>query len=332
MGVFNQTPLVGPSDIRSLARVLTLDHRMGVANRPLDQAPLLGDMYQHEVQPGLFLRINRVRDRVGLHSEAIVSPSLKVAVVWKGEARISFGPQPFILGRNHRFPAMVAALDQPITFQRHGIKGGIEHSAVLTATPAWLQRRFDHGSATRLLDGTVGTELLSGSSLPLRVEPWQPSPDLIHKLETLDISTSATPLRLLKLEAIALDLIRESLAAIDSPIAYSEPTRHDWQYLLECLINSGEAGRMSQSQLAQRLGMSLRQLQRRYRQQFQAPLGEHLRQRKLQRAHDTLSHDGTSVENAAAIAGYSSAANFATAFKKAYGITPSACRRARGRS
>ncbi|ALM51123.1 helix-turn-helix transcriptional regulator [Halomonas huangheensis] len=331
MGVFNQTPLVGPNDIRSLARVLTLDHRMRTADRPLDQPPLLGDMYQHEVQPGLFLRINRIRDRVGLHSEAVVSPGLKVAVVWKGEARISFGSQPLVLGRNHRFPAMVAALDQPITFQRHGIKGGIEHSVILTATPAWLQRRFDHGSATRLLNRTAGTELSSQSSFPFQIEQWQPSPDLAHKLETLDISSTASPVRLLKLEAIALDLIRESLIALDSPIAHSESSRHDWQYLLECLINSGEAGRLSQPQLAQRLGMSLRQLQRRYRQQFQVPLGEHLRRRKLQCAYDALSHDSTSVENAAAIAGYSSATNFATAFKKVYGITPSTCRRAKGK-
>lgn len=324
MGVLNNSPLVGLGDIRSLASVLTLDHRCSTTMKPLGQAPLLGHMYQHEVQPGLFLRINRIRDRVGLHSEAILSPGLKVAVVWKGEARISLAAQPLVLGQSRRFKAMVAAMDQPAVFQRKGIKGGVEYSVVLTATPAWLLRRLGHGSALRLFGAPADQQCPVQSP---RIEYWQPSLNLVHRLEALDISSTTTSLRLLDLEAVALSLISESLDAIDSPATHSSPHTHDWTQRLEVLINSGEAGQLSQSQLAQRLGMSLRQLQRRYHRKFGAPLGEHLRQRRLQRAHDALSHEPISIESAAAIAGYNSAANFATAFRKVYGMTPSACRK-----
>nr|WP_300315198.1 helix-turn-helix domain-containing protein [Halomonas sp.] len=324
MGVFNNSPLVGLSDIRSLASVLTQDHRCSTTMQPLGQAPLLGHMYQHEVQPGLFLRINRIRDRVGLHSEALLSPGLKVAMVWKGEARISLAGQSLMLGQNSRFKAMVAALDHPAIFQRQGIKGGIEYSVVLTATPAWLLRRLGHSSALGLFGAPLGQQF---PELPIRIEYWQPSQSLVHKLESLDISSTATSLRLLDLEAVALNLISESLAAIDSPVTHTSFPSQDWTQRLEYLINSGEAGQLSQSQLAQRLGMSLRQLQRRYHRKCGAPLGEHLRQRRLRRAHDALTHESISIESAAAIAGYNSAANFATAFRKAYGMTPSACRK-----
>lgn len=323
MGAINHTSLVGLGEIRSLAQVLTQDHRCSATAQPLGHAPLLGHMYQHEVQPGLFLRINRIRDRVGLHSQAMLSPGLKVAMVWKGEAHISLADQPLLLGQNRRFKAMVAALDQPAFFQRKGTRGGIEYSAVLTATPFWLERRLGCSSALKLFGSQQ-----SGAQSP-RLECWQPSLDLVHRLDVIDISSTATALRLLELEAAALNLINEALNAIDSPATHARSHPNDWIQKLEGLINSGEAGQLSQSQLAQRLGMSLRQLQRRYQREFGTPLGEHLRHRRLQRAHDALVHEPISIESAAAIAGYNSAANFATAFRKAYGMPPSAYRRQR---
>lgn len=224
MGVFNNSPLVRLGDIRSLASVLTLDHRCVATSQSLDQAPLLGHMYQHEVQPGLFLRINQVRDRVGLYSEAKVSPGLKVAVVWKGEARISFADQSLILGQHQQFKAMVAALDQPAMFQRKGTKGTVEYSIVLTATPAWLHRRFNYDSALELFDAPLDP---SATAHPVRVAYWQPSQGLIHRLENLDIASTTTSLGNLELEAIALNLISEALGAIDSPTTHARLNPHE---------------------------------------------------------------------------------------------------------
>ncbi|MDR1647090.1 MAG: AraC family transcriptional regulator, partial [Zoogloeaceae bacterium] len=50
------------------------------------------------------------------------------------------------------------------------------------------------------------------------------------------------------------------------------------------------------------------------------------RQRRLLRARQALEQEGRSVGEAADIAGYTSAANFATAFKRHFGITPRQCR------
>jgi AraC-like DNA-binding protein len=46
----------------------------------------------------------------------------------------------------------------------------------------------------------------------------------------------------------------------------------------------------------------------------------------LLRARQALEQEGRSVGEAADIAGYTSAANFATAFKRHFGITPRQCR------
>ncbi len=49
-------------------------------------------------------------------------------------------------------------------------------------------------------------------------------------------------------------------------------------------------------------------------------------QHRLLRARQALEQEGRSVGEAADIAGYTSAANFATAFKRHFGITPRQCR------
>ncbi|WP_246767099.1 helix-turn-helix domain-containing protein, partial [Bordetella pertussis] len=49
---------------------------------------------------------------------------------------------------------------------------------------------------------------------------------------------------------------------------------------------------------------------------------ECLRGARLTRARLGLERDGLSVAQAACLAGYTSAANFATAFRRAFGVTP----------
>ena len=49
---------------------------------------------------------------------------------------------------------------------------------------------------------------------------------------------------------------------------------------------------------------------------------EYARNRRLEKGRAALENDGVSVTEAAFLAGYSSAANFATAFKRAFGVPP----------
>ena len=48
-----------------------------------------------------------------------------------------------------------------------------------------------------------------------------------------------------------------------------------------------------------------------------------LRQRKLEAARDAMLREGATIAQAAFMAGYSSPANVATAFKRAFGVSPS---------
>ncbi|WVM89845.1 AraC family transcriptional regulator [Halopseudomonas pachastrellae] len=93
------------------------------------------------------------------------------------------------------------------------------------------------------------------------------------------------------------------------------------------LLISDTADGWSLEQIAHEVGTSASTLQR----QFKAAQGMSLfawqRQRKLQQAFDALAARTLSIEEAAALAGYGSAANFATAFRRAFGSTPQQVRR-----
>lgn len=84
---------------------------------------------------------------------------------------------------------------------------------------------------------------------------------------------------------------------------------------------------LSLEQIGRQLGMSVTVLQDRFRETFGITIGEYRRQQRLVRAMHAIRDHGMSVGEAAALAGYRSPANFATAFGRHFGYPPS---RARG--
>lgn len=72
--------------------------------------------------------------------------------------------------------------------------------------------------------------------------------------------------------------------------------------------------------------MNANTLQRQFRSVYGTTVFEHLRECHLQRARQALEHDGITVGQAALVAGYTSAANFATAYRRRFGLPPKLAR------
>jgi len=92
-------------------------------------------------------------------------------------------------------------------------------------------------------------------------------------------------------------------------------------------LDSGAAEGMSLSDIARHAGCNVHSLQAQFRAAFGSTVFDYLRSRRLQAARIALETQGISVSQAAFLAGYSSAANFATAFKRSFGISPRQVRR-----
>lgn len=287
------------------------------------RSPLLeGSMELCQIQPGMFLRLAKVKDRYDLQSEAELRPGLKLAWVLDGQAEVSFADRPLHLGPQAAPgspQAIMVPLESAELFHRQGWVGRHECTLTMTLSEEWLA---SNGMPAR------GTHL--------KLQAWRPSSTLAVQARRVirrgGLSAGGLSGRLMT-EALALTMLGEALASHGGdaptmdrhrvPLGQSEDRR---MRRLKELIDSGEADGCTQSQLAERLAMSLSTLQRQFRRHCGESLGTYLRHRRLRRARRALEHEGMELDTAAELAGYASTANFATAFKQRFGISPSQLR------
>jgi AraC-like DNA-binding protein len=95
---------------------------------------------------------------------------------------------------------------------------------------------------------------------------------------------------------------------------------------LRVFLGSDAAHAMSLDDIARHAGMNANAMQRQFRRAYGTTIFDFLREQSLQRARLALEQDAISVKQAAALAGYTSAANFATAYKRRFGVTPKLAR------
>jgi AraC-like DNA-binding protein len=326
------TQMIDSQRLRAMASPIVANHELHAPDWDQREPLLEGSMRLIQPQPGMYVRLTDIRDRYDLVSEAELPPGIRLAVVLSGRARVMFGHHQLTLGPANRDGAMVQAmlitLRETTAFQRIGRVHGHEKTLTITLTPDWLQHYLTPQVAER--------SLLEALSHHLALVTWHPSSavlELAQRLFTSNTETGpATELsERLFVEGCALALIGEALAALKlSALDHRESPRLREDRRLQRLremIDNGEAHHLTQEVLAERLNMSLSSLQRKFRARFGVSLGRYLRECRLQASRMALSKEGISVEAAAALAGYTSAANFATAFKRQFGITPSACQR-----
>ncbi|MBV0932849.1 helix-turn-helix transcriptional regulator [Marinobacterium weihaiense] len=93
------------------------------------------------------------------------------------------------------------------------------------------------------------------------------------------------------------------------------------------IIHADLAGTYSLETLARAVGIHEQKLMKLFRRHEQSTVFAYIRQARMQYARTLLEQGSTPVENIAALVGFSSAANFATAFKAHTGLTPRQYRR-----
>ncbi|MCH2069345.1 helix-turn-helix domain-containing protein [Shimia sp.] len=78
--------------------------------------------------------------------------------------------------------------------------------------------------------------------------------------------------------------------------------------------------------LEQTFGLNRRSIQRRFKQAYGVSVSQFVRKSRLKRANEALQKEGLPLAKAAHLAGYSSPANFATAFRREFGVAPTTVR------
>ncbi|TWI40994.1 AraC-like DNA-binding protein [Pseudoduganella flava] len=300
---------------------------LGAAYTFTDSAPageqvLHGQFDTLRLRPGLILHTACVRDLRTMETSNHLNPGVKIVLLVDGATDLSFGHHRFQLGPAGPDPALrgtgaLVNLAEEDMFARRWQAGRSERKVSLTLTPAWLEEGGFANHADHRAMASFCAEHLAR-------QPWTVSGRArALARQILEPGSFAPGLERLRLESRCIELAAEALAVIGTPAAPTSLRELERRRLrrLDELLHADGADALSMADLAREVGTNPVTLQALARRAWGCTVFERLRALRLDRAQELLL-GGASVADAAAVAGYSAATNFATAYRRRFGCTP----------
>lgn len=285
-----------------------------------DATPVMHGLFIDQVlRPGLALHGTRVSFKQGMSGRGEISAGLKLIVMLEGEISARFDRSRLQLG-GAKANCVLLSAQSTQSFQRVVEQAGQHRQIVLTVSSDWLTQ-----AGMGDLPDWAAIETLQNQ--PLASRSWAASPEVLTMAEALlQPAPASSPFHRLQQESQALNLFQSALQQIAPHTARPDPrARQRVQQLLD-LLHQDPGQDWSLAALAQAIGSNPTTLQKQFRQSTGHSIAEYIRSHRLKQARCEL-QQGQSVTEAALNAGYSSPANFATAFKRQFGLSP---REARG--
>ncbi|MBO9475661.1 helix-turn-helix transcriptional regulator [Shimia sp. R10_1] len=162
---------------------------------------------------------------------------------------------------------------------------------------------------------------------------WAPGKEILRLANQIILSppeNSKQQLGLFRMSR-ALEILRRipaEIKATEDHAAKTYPQDNELKSLerirLHILENLSE--NLSLEYLEQTFGLNRRSIQRRFKQAYGVSVSQFVRKSRLKRANEALQKEGLPLAKAAHLAGYSSPANFATAFRREFGVAPKSVR------
>lgn len=282
---------------------------------------------------GLSLQYARELQVERMKTIASARPGISVKLFLEGAVHARIAETPLDMptraadGR-WRPVAVITANRRVLPFYREAERG-------VTFTKLLIDIPFDW--AERHLPQAVNARL-NRKALPADeavVLPWAPSARtqlLAQSIFDLADAGHGGELNALYLESVVLGLICDAFSSCQ--IARQAPAvpREDAARFraLVSLVDAHVGGPLPLEMLAARLGISVWTLQRLVQRVRGQTLSAYIRDHRLARARDAIVMGRASLSQIAWDAGYSSAANFTTAFRRRYGMVPSVLRASDG--
>ncbi|KAA9002574.1 helix-turn-helix transcriptional regulator [Affinibrenneria salicis] len=287
----------------------------------IDDMPLLfGSFNVIQLNRDLILHTADVVNLHNMKTQGLLNGAIKLAIVVNGIAHITYGDRLLHLGKAQ--PASLMSLTEPTLFSRNGKRDEYERTVSLTFSRDWL-----YGN---LLDSVDDWQAIYDfTQTHLATHLWTPSRQALGiAWQILNTEACSTPLQRLYLESQCMMLIIEAFSSLTSQAQQNKEVpgvtlrNHHRVQQVRDMLESGAADQLTIAEIASNVSMSESTLQRHFRQTFNMTVFEYLRNCRLQRAMLAMQKEGIGIAQAASLAGYNSPANFATALRRVYGVTP----------
>lgn len=260
-----------------------------------------------------------------------VKAAVKVAVILKGRLQAEFDGVPIDLDARDHPVGFIWAVPKPSSVRRFIHKGSELSKVMISARYDWVVGQLLGKSPERYQE--ITGLFKSGIS----VRSWKPSRRVLALADQLIYPHATDPIvRELYKESRGLEILAEALSAIQNVtegaathVQSAEPDaldRHQRAQEIRDYILSSDPDAQTLPIIAAAIGISVTSMQRIFKDAYGMTVKDFIRESRLVAARDAMEKDGLTIAQAAWIAGYKSPANFATAFKRVFGITPSEAR------
>jgi AraC-like DNA-binding protein len=293
-----------------------------------DDVLLRGKFSRMTVRKGLTVHYSDVTNLCDLNTEMEMPPHLGIKLFFHGGVAASIGgcniPMPQEQERSGRWIPSATILNQRDRelFRRRAVVGDRIRKFTIRIFPEWLE-----SGATLVGGGSAALNAFLAQRLSFRT--WSPSQTLVALAEQAMNPPRFEPfLTCLYLESRVLGIIAEAFAQFTnggtgrlSGEGLSAFERRRLQRADE-FLRACRGASPTVEELAAAAGVSVNTLQRLFHAAYDTTVFNFIRTTKLNQARIGLESGGLTIAQAAHIAGYTSTANFSTAFKRQYGLSP----------
>lgn len=141
--------------------------------------------------------------------------------------------------------------------------------------------------------------------------------------DLLDLGRDTGMVWRLRVEAQVLDLVADVIEQNDAiPSVVQLPADRLRMLRLKDFFDSGGADGMQLAEIARYAACNVSSLQSQFKAAFGRTVCDYLRESRLRRVAERIENEGISLAQAAELAGYGSQANFSTAFRRCFGVSP----------
>lgn len=275
---------------------------------------------------GISLHFAREVHLAHLETAATLRPCVSVKLFLEGDIFAEIDGQPLPMpqrlpGGGWQATGAIIGNRLPVRFRRRAGKGSHLVKLIVDLPHDWLAVRLGPDISSLLSD------LLAADML---LHSWQPgAEDLAAARRLFALATrSQNALAEVEMEGAALGMVARALGAVEGMAATPDVGADALRLQrFESLISDLPEGPVDLAALVRAMGLSTSTLQRLCHRTHGCSVQVHVRARRLAAARDALAAGHDNIARIAWRAGYGSAANFATAFGRAFGCRPSDLRR-----
>lgn len=288
---------------------------------PLHDDPILkGRINNQDCHANLRIHATDIIEVRNHEAKAIINPAITCSLILQGKAQGTIGGEAYCLDGTNGPAGYIWAMNEPMLWTRRIRKDSHVRKVNIRIERDWLLQEVQANPEDDLC-----RFLSSLMEHPVNIQRWQPSKRALSLAEQLLHPSAVSPfLEKIQNESKALDLLGEAFISLQTTTLKPEMAQTvDKAQLVRTYIESNIARQLDLKTIARDVGMAINTMQRTFKQSYKMTVMDYVRERRLETAREAMIHDGLTIAQAAYKAGYTSPSNFATAFKRVYGVSPS---------